>query len=137
MPSFRITISPSRRAAARFVSYVRRELLRALEQEKSNGVTQSKIARDLDVHRSVINREFRGQKDISVGRIGELAWAMGRRPSFGLPRAEAPEGANVSYELPIRSEARAANSAEVTYSDAAGNALQLATSARIEIYEAA
>ena len=95
MPSFRITISPSRRAAARHVSDVRRKLLRALAEEKANGVTQSEIARRLDVHRSVINREFRGQRDISVGRIGELAWAMGRRATFDLLRIETPEGSNL------------------------------------------
>jgi len=78
--SFQISITPSRRAAARHVTQVRRQLQQAYaeEQEKRN-LTQAKIARIIGVHRSVINRELRGHKDITIGRVGELAHAMGRR----------------------------------------------------------
>ena len=99
MPSFQITIKPSRRAAARYVDDVRRTLLQALAAGKSEGVTQSKIAGQLGVHRSVINRELRGQKDITSGRVGELAWALGYRPVFRLERVTAA-GANVAPLAP-------------------------------------
>ena len=85
MPSFRTTVSPSRRAASRFVTDVRRSIQRALESEKKKGgVTQSQIARAIDVHRSVINREVRGFNDIGLSRIGEIAWALGKEPKFTL-----------------------------------------------------
>lgn len=86
MTSFQLTLSPSRRAAARFVTAVRRALLKALSEElQERGLTQSEIARVIGVHRSVINRELRGQKDITLSRVAELAYAMGRAPTFTLP----------------------------------------------------
>jgi ribosome-binding protein aMBF1 (putative translation factor) len=85
MTSFQIAVSPSRRAAGRYITKVRRAFQKALaEEQKKSGLTQSEIARKIGTHRSVINRELRGQKDISIGRAGELAWAMGRKPIFDL-----------------------------------------------------
>jgi len=92
MPSFRTTVTPSRRAAARFVQDVRRAIQEALaEEEARRGLTQSDIARAIGVHRSVINREIRGYKDMTLGRVAELAWAMGRMPAVDLPQRHAPE----------------------------------------------
>lgn len=102
MTSFRITISPTRRAAARFVSYVRRSLQQALVEEgRVRGLTQSDIARALDVHRSVINRELRGEKDITLGRVAEIAFVLGRKPQFALPVISSTAGTN--YEKPVPS----------------------------------
>jgi transcriptional regulator with XRE-family HTH domain len=85
MTSFQITISPSRRVAGRFISDVRRKLQRALSEESAkSGLTQSDIARSIGVHRSVINRELKGFKDITLGRLAELAFAMGREPTLEL-----------------------------------------------------
>jgi transcriptional regulator with XRE-family HTH domain len=81
--SFQITVAPSRRAAARFVVSVRRALQKAfVEEQAKTGISQADIARALDVHRSVINRELRGSKDLTLGRVAELAWALGREPFF-------------------------------------------------------
>jgi hypothetical protein len=83
MTSFQIALSPNRRAAARFIGQVRRSLQKAyVEEQKKNGLSQSEIARMIKVHRSVINRELKGLKDMTIGRVGELSWAMGRRPLF-------------------------------------------------------
>jgi plasmid maintenance system antidote protein VapI len=107
MPSFQITVTPSRRAAARFITRVRRALQKALAEEAQlSGLSQSKIAGAIGVHRSVINRELRGQRDITLGRVGELAWALGRTIVFELQtspamvnRFERPEtGAGVNTE---------------------------------------
>jgi plasmid maintenance system antidote protein VapI len=97
MPSFQITLSPKRRAAARFIGNVRRTLQRALaEAHRDDGVTQSEVARRLDVHRSVISRELRGQKDIGLGRVGEFAWALGLEPHFELREAKPTPGQNIA-----------------------------------------
>ena len=83
--SFRITISPKDQAAGRFVSRVRRALQKALAEEaQKRGLTQSGLARAIGVNRSVISRELRGHKDLSLSRVAELAWALGRRPVFDL-----------------------------------------------------
>lgn len=85
MASFQITLTPKRRAATRFIVGVRRSLQRAFaDQRTEDGLTQSDLARRLDVHRSVITKELRGQKDISLGRVAELSWALGREPHFEL-----------------------------------------------------
>lgn len=96
MTSFQIAISPSRRAAGRFISRVRRTLLRALDEEgERTGLNQSDIARSIDVHRSVISRELNGRQNITVGRIAELAWALGREIEFDLVRPDHTECSNV------------------------------------------
>jgi Transcriptional regulator, contains sigma factor-related N-terminal domain len=97
MPSFRISITPSRRIATRFIDKVRRALQRAYaEEESARGLTQSEIAKNIGVHRSIINRELRGQKDMTLGRVAELAYAMGREPIFELRYPVVAPGANVS-----------------------------------------
>jgi transcriptional regulator with XRE-family HTH domain len=95
MTSFQIGLSPSRRAAGRFVSRVRRALQRAVVEEgELTGLNQSKIADAIGVHRSVISRELNGRQDITLGRIAELAWAMGREIEFGLVKVEPEVGVN-------------------------------------------
>jgi DNA-binding CsgD family transcriptional regulator len=97
MPSFQITLTPNRRAAARFIGQVRRALQKAyIEEQTARGLSQSEIARALKVHRSVINRELKGLRDISVGRVAELSWAMGRKPLLSLTQSPQPVGANQS-----------------------------------------
>ena len=87
--SFRLTITPSKRAAGRFIEAVRRALLKALEEEGAGDVvTQSQIAREIGVNRSVVHRELRGHKDITLGRVAELAWAMGRTAEISLPKGQ-------------------------------------------------
>ena len=111
MPSFQISITPSRRAAGRFIGAVRRTIQRALveEQEKS-GLTQSEIARLIGVHRSVINRELNGRKDITLGRVAELAWAMGRRPELKFVEPHLIVGANYHDTLPVSSSSNSTSS---------------------------
>ena len=95
MPSFQLTITPSRREATRFINNVRRSIQKALiEERRKSGLTQSEIARRIGVHRSVINREIRGQKDLTLGRVAELAYALGREPTFEMRVPQATDGAN-------------------------------------------
>lgn len=104
MSSFQISLTPSRREAARFVTRVRRVIQKALaEEEKKRGLTQSDIARTIGVHRSVINREIRGYKDITLGRVAELAYAMGRKPVLDMPEATTRAGANTPVSRQMES----------------------------------
>ena len=83
--SFQVSITPSQRAAGRFVARVRRSIQKALAEEtQKNGITQSDLARAIGVNRSVISREIRGHKDLTLSRVAELAWALGRKPSLEL-----------------------------------------------------
>lgn len=96
--SFQISISPSRRAAARYIAHVRRVLQKALAEEEAKGpegIKQADIARAIGVNRSVIHRELRGHADLTLGRVAELAWALGRKPRFDLEVPTAVLGQNV------------------------------------------
>jgi hypothetical protein len=94
--SLQISITPKQRAAGRFVSRVRRAIQKALaEEDADRGINQSDIARAIGVNRSVISREIRGHKDLSLSRVGEIAWALGRRPIITLEStAKQTKGAN-------------------------------------------
>ena len=79
---------------------MRREIQKALAEEKlKRGLTQSDIAREIGVHRSVINRELKGFKDMSLGRVGEIANALGRQPEFFLNEIPVDDTAN--YFAPV------------------------------------
>lgn len=82
MASLRTLVSPNRRAAARLVGQTRRRLQRALADRPD--VKRTKIADALGVHRSVITKQFSGTQDMTIGRVAELAWAMGYEPEFVL-----------------------------------------------------
>ena len=75
--SYRTGVKGNRRAAARFVAKVHRTVQKAFDARKAAGLTQAAIAEQLDVHRSVINRQLNGNDDMSIGRVAEFAWAMG------------------------------------------------------------
>jgi len=125
MSSLRISITPSRRAAARFISRTRRALQKALlEEERKSGLTQSDIARKIDVHRSVISRELRGTKDISLGRIGELAWAMGRVPQLDFVEPQAVTGSNIGLGFEDSSLRTHTSSSEGTFAPATDEMLK-------------
>ena len=99
MTSFQIIISPSRRAAAQYVNDVRRELQKAyVEAKNKTGITQSEIAREIGVHRSVISRQLRGREDISLGRVAEFAYVLGLEPHFELRAPNVPMGVNIRNE---------------------------------------
>jgi transcriptional regulator with XRE-family HTH domain len=125
MTSFRIAVSPSKRVAGRFIALVRRELLKAFAEEKAcRGLSQADIAREIEVHRSVINRELRGLADITLGRVGELAYAMGRRPVLTLERIALSREVNISPQVSnvtVQSSSSSVElrSANTTYSKAA------------------
>jgi hypothetical protein len=93
--------SPPRLPIPRFVGSVRRALQKAfVEEQKKRGLNQSFIARLLNVHRSVINRELKGLKDMTLGRVAELAWAMGRRPRFVLDDVVQDSSSNYQATVP-------------------------------------
>ncbi|WP_193749075.1 helix-turn-helix domain-containing protein [Sphingopyxis sp. C-1] len=101
MTSFQIAISPSKRAAGRFISKVRRALQRALvEEQAASGINQSAVAKAIGVHRSVISRELNGRQDITLGRVAELAWSMGREIDFQLVKPEREAGLNAPLVKP-------------------------------------
>jgi len=117
--SFRIGVTPHRRAAARFVAKVRRQLQKALADNPE--VTQSAIAELLGVHRAVVNRQFKGTADISLGRVAELAHALGYEPEFSLLGSEGGAGSNVMRPIPPAAVIAGSPFRSVAVTPASGN----------------
>lgn len=99
--SYELKIDPKKRVAGRFIGSVRKALIIAALDEKSRrGLTQQKVADCLGVNRSVINRMLRGETNLTLRSVAELAWAMGWEPRFSLHRIEKAERGNEAMEVP-------------------------------------
>jgi hypothetical protein len=101
--SYRFSIDPKERKVGRFLGKVRRELQRAFEEEKSDRrLTQAEIGRLLHVDRSVINRQLMGTENMTLRRVAEFAWVLGRDLHFSLKKPVAPIGTNsATKEIPL------------------------------------
>lgn len=85
--SYELKIKPKDRASGRFIGRVRKNLIDALiEEKKLSGINQQKLASALGVNRSVINRMLKGEANLTIRSIGEIAWAMGWEPELVLTR---------------------------------------------------
>jgi 1,6-anhydro-N-acetylmuramate kinase len=83
-------------------------------ESKERGLKQTDIARTIGVHRSVIHRQLQGHEDITLSRVAELAYAMGRRVVIDFPEIKAPQGSNLAPTAPQVS--RGDSSGDVTIS---------------------
>lgn len=93
--SYQLKIDPKRRVAGRFIGRVRDELIKAFLAEKADHkVTQEKIAKTLDVNRSVINRCLKGDSNLTLRSVAELAWALDREVIFELRKPLIAPGMN-------------------------------------------
>ena len=85
MSSFRIAIDPRKRVAGRFITAVRAALQEALaDEEHGNGINRTRIAERLGIHRSAVTRRLQGTENMTLRTLAEMAWALGRTPTFGL-----------------------------------------------------
>ncbi len=96
MTYFRFDIGERSRTAGRFIGRVRRELLRAVTEEKQAGLTQQELARRLEGRRSNINRQLSGEAEITLRSLADFAWALDREITFELRRPEEAQGQNIA-----------------------------------------
>jgi transcriptional regulator with XRE-family HTH domain len=96
MMFFRFDIDARSRIAGRFIGQVRRELLRAITEEKRAGLTQQELADRLESQRSNINRQLSGETEITLRSLAELAWALDREIAFELRRPDNVDGQNIA-----------------------------------------
>ena len=96
MTFFRFDIGARSRTAGRLLGRVRRELLRAVTEEKRAGLTQQELARRLADKRSNINRQLSGEGEITLRSLADLAWALDREISFELRRPDDAAGQNIA-----------------------------------------
>jgi transcriptional regulator with XRE-family HTH domain len=96
MTFFRFDIDSRSRMAGRFIGRVRRELLRAIKEEKRGGLTQQELARRLETRRSDINRQLSGEAEITLRSLADLAWALDREVTVELRRADGQAAQNIA-----------------------------------------
>jgi transcriptional regulator with XRE-family HTH domain len=96
MTFFRFDIGARSRTAGRLMGRIRRELLRAVTEEKQAGLTQQELARRLESGRSNINRQLSGEAEITLRSLADLAWALDREITFELRRPDQAAGQNIA-----------------------------------------
>lgn len=94
MTFFRFDIDARSRRAARLLGRVRRELLKALVEQRQRGLTQQELARRLDTRRATVNRQLSGEAEITLRGLADLAWALDREISIELRRPQLRDGQN-------------------------------------------
>src|ERR1700743_1244604 len=96
MTFFRFDIEARSRTAGRFIGRVRRELLKAITEEKGAGLTQEELAQRLESGRSNINRQLSGEAEITLRSLADLAWGLDREITFELRRPDQAAGQNIA-----------------------------------------
>lgn len=85
MTSFSFDISEKDLAGAQFISKASRRLIAAFVQKiDKEQLTKQQIAVLLDVDKSTVSRMLRGNSNLTLRTIGELAWAMDLDPDLAL-----------------------------------------------------
>jgi plasmid maintenance system antidote protein VapI len=83
--SFSFDISEKDLAGAQFISKASRRLIAAFVQKmRTEKLTKQQIADLLDVDKSTVSRMLRGNSNLTLRTIGELAWAMDVDPDLAL-----------------------------------------------------
>jgi ribosome-binding protein aMBF1 (putative translation factor) len=95
MTFFRFDIHGRSRKAARLMGRVRRELLKAVMEERQAGLTQQELARRLELRRSIVNRQLSGESEITLRGLADLAWALDREVTVELHRPAVTTGQNI------------------------------------------
>jgi transcriptional regulator with XRE-family HTH domain len=65
-----------------------------LAEKQSNKLTQQEIATRLGVNRSVVNRQLKGEENLTVRSAAAFAWAMGCKLTFHVEKLQRGPGDN-------------------------------------------
>lgn len=79
MRSIRSNISNRRKAYLALSSMIESQLRDAFAEEVARSdLSQSEVARRLNVDRSTVNKRLRGSTNMTIETIADMAWAIGR-----------------------------------------------------------
>jgi transcriptional regulator with XRE-family HTH domain len=93
--SFLLKLDPRQRKAGRFIGRVRDEIIKAFfDEKKARGLTQEQVARALEINRSQINRILKGDENLTLRTVADLAWALDREIVFHFEKAKVAHGQN-------------------------------------------
>ena len=112
--SFEFDISDKDLAATDFMDRAYKTLLaEALHAREEQGLTQSQVAKLLEVDKSAISRALSGRANLTLRTIGELCWALDIEPSLVVKRLTKERSNNLSVKnLSASPFAANANSAQ-------------------------
>jgi ribosome-binding protein aMBF1 (putative translation factor) len=96
MTFFRFDIDARSRKVSRLLGRVRRELLKAVMEERRAGLTQQQLAQRLQTRRAIVNRKLSGESEITLRELADLAWALDREISLELRRPDQMAGDNIA-----------------------------------------
>ncbi|SRR5579883_303276 len=97
--SYELKIDEKSRAAGRLIGSVRKGLiLAAIEAKKETGISQQDVASQLGINKSVVNRLLRGNANLTLRTIAELAWALGYEIVFSIRKKQNKKGENIFRE---------------------------------------
>ncbi|MGJ4939434.1 helix-turn-helix domain-containing protein [Bradyrhizobium sp. HKCCYLS1011] len=96
MTFFRFDIDARARKAGRLMGRVRRELLKAIMEERRAGLTQQQLAQRLQTRRALVNQKLSGEAEITLRELADLAWALDREICVELRRPDQMAGDNIA-----------------------------------------
>ena len=104
MTSFDFDISEKDLVGGQFVSKASRRLIAAFVQKmRDENLTKQRIADLLEVDKSTVSRMLRGNSNLTLRTIGELAWAMDLDPDLALqPFADAPSNHKTGAVISVK-----------------------------------
>ncbi|MPQ73269.1 helix-turn-helix domain-containing protein [Acetobacter senegalensis] len=82
---------------ARFLRRIKLAIQETFEEQKNEGVSQSSIAAELDVDRSVVSKRLSGSGNVTLRTISDLFIAMGREPLENF----SPNDENVNINITV------------------------------------
>lgn len=96
MTFFRFDIDARSRQVGRLLGRVRRELLKAIVEERAGGLTQQQLAERLETRRAIVNRKLSGEAEITLKELADLAWALNREVTVELRQPDQLAGDNIA-----------------------------------------
>ncbi|MCC6104749.1 helix-turn-helix domain-containing protein [Acetobacter sp.] len=82
---------------ARFLRRIKLAIQETFEEQKNEGVSQSSIAAELGVDRSVVSKRLSGSGNVTLRTISDLFIAMGREPLENF----SPHDENVNFNITV------------------------------------
>ena len=91
--SLLLKLDPRRQNAGRFIGRVRDEIVKAFfDEKKTRGLTQEQVAQRLGVNRSYVNRILKGEENLTLRTVADLAWAPDREIVVELEKPQLASG---------------------------------------------
>lgn len=126
MTSFSFEVSPRKRKRGRFINVVRKEIQKAVSEVlDERGISQSQLAEELGINRSVLSRRLNGRANLTLSSIADLAWVLDRDLHFSMERPDNKGVLSKNYAEPSRLEVDSDDVAEAQSAKTGSDRMQI------------